>query len=79
MLPAQTPLADSFDLMKEKDFCEETGTPERTAQRWRATGEGPEWIRFGKRQVRYRRASVHEWLRRNTFQSRAAEISKKAA
>lgn len=35
-----------------------------TVRRLRMSGEGPPWIRVGKRAIRYRRGDVEAWLRR---------------
>jgi hypothetical protein len=49
--------------------------PARTAQRWRASGEGPPFVRLGRRRVLYRVADVEAWLAARTFKSRADELS----
>jgi hypothetical protein len=50
--------------------------PPRTAQRWRASGEGPEYVRLGKRRILYRIADVERWLALRTFRSRGDEIAR---
>jgi hypothetical protein len=52
--------------------------PPRTAQRWRASGDGPPFVRLGKRRVAYRVADVEQWLAERTFTSLADEISRGA-
>ncbi len=47
----------------------------RTLQRWRTTGEGPAFVRFGARRVKYREADIEAWAAARTFPSRAAEIA----
>lgn len=50
-----------------------------TAERWRATGEGPPWCRLGKHRVRYPRAAVLAWADARTYPHRAAELASKVA
>jgi hypothetical protein len=52
--------------------------PPRTAQRWRACGGGPPFIRLGKRRVAYRVADVEGWLAQRTFSSHAEELARSA-
>jgi hypothetical protein len=49
--------------------------PPRTAQRWRAEGEGPPFVRLGRRRVIYRRSDVEKWLAERTFKSLAHETA----
>jgi hypothetical protein len=49
--------------------------PPRTASRWRASGDGPAYVRLGKRRIVYRRADVEAWLARRTFNSLAEEAA----
>ena len=37
-----------------------------TLNRWRVTGEGPPFIKYGPRLVRYRDAALDEWERKRT-------------
>lgn len=41
------------------------GVSRRTLQRWRKTGRGPAFVRVGPRMVRYARADLSAWRRRN--------------
>jgi hypothetical protein len=50
--------------------------PPRTAQRWRSSGDGPRWIRLGRRRILYRVSDVEEWLRERTFRHRADELAR---
>ena len=65
--------------LTEKEFCEKHSLSPRTAQRWRVTGHGPKWVRLGLRQVRYRVSDCEAWAASQTYQSRAAEITKQIA
>ena len=68
------------------DYLDETGmcarypnfTP-RTLQRWRASGEGPPFVRAGRRRILYRLVDVERWLTARTYQHRADELSRTAA
>jgi predicted DNA-binding transcriptional regulator AlpA len=64
------------DLWSENHFCRITGTPKRTAQRWRTTGEGPPYVRLGPRRIAYRAEDVARWLEQRTYRHRADELSR---
>jgi helix-turn-helix protein len=50
--------------------------PPRTAQRWRATGDGPPFVRLGRRRVVYRVADIERWLTERTYAHRADELTR---
>ena len=52
--------------------------PPRTAQRWRSTGQGPSYVRLGRRVI-YRTADVERWLAERTFSSHADELARALA
>jgi len=52
---------------------------ERSLERWRAEGTGPEYVRLGARRVGYRESAILAWLNARTFQHRAAELAQAAA
>jgi hypothetical protein len=52
--------------------------PPRTAQRWRVTGDGPPFVRLGKRRIVYRVDDVEKWLAQRTFKHLAEEKSRAA-
>jgi hypothetical protein len=64
-----------------EEYLNETGLndcysiPPRTASRWRASGDGPPFIRLGKRRIIYRRTDVEAWLANRTFNSLAEEAA----
>jgi hypothetical protein len=70
---------------QKAEFLDEAGLqteyliPPRTAQRWRASGDGPPFVRLGKRRVVYRRSDVEAWLRARTFNTLAHEAASQAA
>lgn len=59
-------------------YIDESALPERysiarrTAQRWRAEGNGPPFVRLG-RKVIYRVSDIEAWLRARTYTSLADE------
>jgi len=72
--------AGAEEYLAEDGVCERypNFTP-RTLQRWRATGDGPAFVRAGKRRVLYRVADIEAWLRDRTYRHRADEIARQAA
>jgi hypothetical protein len=70
-------MADAY--LTEAAFCSRYHVRPRTAQRWRAIGEGPLWCRLGPRRIAYRLADCEAWAAAGTFPHRAAELARKAA
>ncbi len=64
--------------LDETEFCSRYRVRPRTAQRWRTSGQGPKFVRLGPRAVRYRLADCESWAARQTFLSRADELSQQA-
>ena len=64
--------------LTENQFCELYAVSPRTAERWRSTGDGPPFIRLGRRFVRYRMTDCEAWAAERTFQHRADELSHSA-
>jgi hypothetical protein len=64
------------EYIDETELRERYLIPPRTAQRWRASGDGPPFIRLGKRRIAYRVGDVEVWLRERTFASRADELAR---
>lgn len=71
------PPATMADLLTAKQVSARIQRPERTLERWRLTGEGPPFVRLGRR-VAYRVADVERWLARRTYASRAAELAQRS-
>ena len=61
--------------LTEEEFCRRYIIAARTAQRWRVTGEGPAWVRLGRRRIGYRLSDCEAWAAARTFPHRAAELS----
>jgi len=66
---------DSTEFIDEAGLYDRFLIPPRTAGRWRASGDGPPFIRLGKRRILYRRADVEAWLANRTFASLAEEAA----
>jgi len=47
----------------------------RSVERWRVTGEGPAYVRAGKRRVMYPVSEVERWEALRLHASRAAEMA----
>jgi hypothetical protein len=69
----------SAEYIDEDGLSERYLIPPRTAQRWRATGGGPPFVRLGRRRVVYRVADVERWLAERTFAHRADELVRQLA
>ena len=72
-------MAGPSEYIDEEALYERYLIPPRTAQRWRASGGGPAFVRIGKRRVAYRVADVERWLAERTFKSRADELARVSA
>jgi hypothetical protein len=68
----------SRSYLDEEGLFIQYGIPSRTAQRWRSTGDGPRFVRLGKRRIIYRIADVEDWLAERTYCSHADELSRNA-
>lgn len=49
-------------LLTEAEAARLLGHSARTLQKWRLEGNGPPFLRMGKRSVRYRRTELENWL-----------------
>ena len=68
-----TTLPADEHFMSERVAAEFIGSSPRTLQRWRGTGEGPGYVRLGKRRVAYTRAELLNWLAGRRHTSTSAE------
>jgi hypothetical protein len=64
------------EYIDEDGLWERFLIPPRTAQRWRASGGGPAFVRLGRRRVVYRVADVERWLAERTYSSIADELAR---
>jgi hypothetical protein len=67
------------EYITEQGLQERYFIPPRTAQRWRSSGDGPRWIRLGRRRILYRVRDVEDWLRDRTYKHRADELAHQLA
>jgi predicted DNA-binding transcriptional regulator AlpA len=72
-------MAESSIYLTEAEFAERYHLGRRTLQRWRITGEGPQWCRLGSRRILYRLSDVEAWAAARTFAHRADELSRASA
>ena len=61
--PAETPKNPLYDSAGATTYI--GAGSQRTLERWRATGDGPAYVKVGHR-VRYRRSALDRWLRQRT-------------
>jgi len=54
---------DSNQLLTEKTVAKLLSVGIRTIQKWRQTGNGPQYVCISKRCVRYRYGDVMEWIK----------------
>jgi hypothetical protein len=66
---------ESCEYLDEDGLNADYLIPPRTASRWRGSGDGPPFIRLGKRRILYRRADVETWMASRTFASLADEAA----
>src|SRR5271163_1343203 len=62
------------EYLMQEQFCERFHISDRTAERWRATGEGPPFVRLGQRKIAYRASDCERWAAARTFRHRAEEL-----
>ena len=54
------------DLLRSREAAERLRLSHRTLDRWRTSGDGPPFVRLGKKAVAYRLADLEKWLDRQT-------------
>jgi predicted DNA-binding transcriptional regulator AlpA len=64
---------DQNRLLRPREAADFLGVAGRSLERWRASGDGPAFVRVGPRRVGYRMADLQAWTTRRTFEHRAAE------
>jgi hypothetical protein len=71
------PPTSAFETyLSQADFCRHYLVAPRTAERWRITGDGPPWIRAGRRRIIYRLSDCERWAESRRFAHRADELSR---
>ncbi|WP_051212476.1 helix-turn-helix transcriptional regulator [Rubritepida flocculans] len=66
-------------LLTEHEAAELLRVAPRSLQRWRATGDGPRFVRLGLRRVAYAEADLLAWAAARSFAHRADEVARKRA
>ncbi len=61
-------LPPSLRFLTQKQLSELLGVSERTLERWRVEGQGPKFVRAGRRPL-YRFSDVDTWAQGQTFGS----------
>lgn len=56
------PVKQPGDILTPREASAEYRLAERTLANWRAKGEGPRFMKLGKRAVRYRRADIEAFI-----------------
>jgi hypothetical protein len=74
--PATGSRPDNSGYLTAQEFCNQYRVARRTAERWRVTGDGPQWVRVGPRRIVYRLSDCEAWAARRTFAHRADELSR---
>jgi excisionase family DNA binding protein len=57
------------ELLTVEEAAERLKISKHTLNRWRVTGEGPPFVKYGPRLVRYLEAALSEWEKRRTRRS----------
>lgn len=60
-------IATTDEMLKEADAADMLCQSVRTLQKWRVSGAGPQFFKFG-RSVRYSRADLSAWIAERRFQ-----------
>ena len=66
-------------LLGEEEAAKRLSVSVRTLQRWRRTGDGPQFTRLGVRRLGYSEAELSAWAAARTYRHRADELSRQAA
>ncbi len=67
------PAIHAGDILTPREVATEYRLAERTLANWRAKkGEGPRFLKFGKRLVRYKRADVEAFIAGDADEGKAA-------
>ncbi len=70
MITALLPLPEDNDtLIRRSDLPKYLPIAAQTAARWACTGQGPRFIKVGRRLVAYRAGDLREWLQSQSRQN----------
>jgi predicted DNA-binding transcriptional regulator AlpA len=53
-----------FQLTDERETAQILRVSRACLRRWRATGQGPPWVKCGERLIRYDLAALRAWIER---------------
>ena len=68
-VPPSTDSLNPADLLDENEGAEKLSVAVQTLRNWRWRGEGPAYVKVGKRTVRYRRGDLDAFIEASTKQS----------
>ena len=60
------------DLLRTREAADKLRLSPRTLDRWRTTGDGPAFVKLGRKAIGYRTTDLDRWLTRNTHGPDAA-------
>jgi predicted DNA-binding transcriptional regulator AlpA len=66
------PDTPAADLLRTREAADRLRLSARTLDRWRTTGDGPAFVRLGRKAVAYRVRDLESWLARQTHEPDAA-------
>ena len=71
-MPAPLKSLDDSSLFTPSELSIFLGVSPATLERWRCQGEGPPFIKIGRRRIAYRSRAVRQWLEARERSSTAA-------
>lgn len=71
-VPLSTVPLNPTDLLDEREVADALSVALNTLRNWRWKGEGPRFVKLGKRTVRYRRADLEAFVAAGTRGEAAA-------
>jgi predicted DNA-binding transcriptional regulator AlpA len=66
---------DDGKYLSENELSALLRVSKRTIQRWRASGDGPPFVRVGAKSIRYELSSCKTWADQRTFIHHAQELT----
>ena len=58
--------ANGVQLFSERETARLLSVSRASLRLWRSRGEGPEWVRAGRRLVRYSALALRDWIERQS-------------
>jgi predicted DNA-binding transcriptional regulator AlpA len=59
---------ESDPLLRTEEAAEQLGVDPETLVQWRYLGKGPDYIKVGRKYVRYRQSAIDAWIDLHTVQ-----------